>query len=94
MGGLINSKELEELSDWGTASFAGTTLGLDRIQEYKVLTSTYDQQWFGSAGRLHLWSLSGYADGVTRRRRLRRCSGNGYRRKFKYQGVRLRTILI
>jgi hypothetical protein len=39
---LLDGTQIANQSDWGTASFAGTTLGVDGIQEYKVLTSAYD----------------------------------------------------
>ena len=37
--------QITNQSDWGTASFGGTTLGMDGIQEYKVLTSVYDASY-------------------------------------------------
>jgi len=42
---LLDATQITNQSDWGTASFAGTTLGLDGIQEYKVLTSAYDASY-------------------------------------------------
>jgi hypothetical protein len=42
---LLDGTQITNQSNWGTASFAGTTLGLDGIQEYKVLTSTYDASY-------------------------------------------------
>jgi len=42
---LLDGTQIENQSDWGTASFAGTTLGLDGIQEFKVLTSAYDASY-------------------------------------------------
>lgn len=39
---LLDGTQITNQSGWGTASFAGTTLGLDGIQEFKVLTSGYD----------------------------------------------------
>jgi hypothetical protein len=42
---LLDGTQITNQSDWGTASFAGTTLGVDGIQEYKVLTSTYDASY-------------------------------------------------
>lgn len=42
---LLDATPITNQSDWGTASFAGTTLGLDGIEEYKVLTSGYDASY-------------------------------------------------
>jgi hypothetical protein len=42
---LLDATQITNQSDWGTASFAGTTLGLDGIEEYKVLTSGYDASY-------------------------------------------------
>jgi hypothetical protein len=42
---LLDGTQITNQSDWGTASFAGTTLGVDGIQEYKVLTSGYDASY-------------------------------------------------
>ena len=42
---LLDGTQITNQSNWGTASFAGTTLGLDGIQEYKVLTSGYDASY-------------------------------------------------
>jgi Carboxypeptidase regulatory-like domain/TonB dependent receptor len=42
---LLDGTQITNQSNWGTASFAGTTLGVDGIQEYKVLTSTYDASY-------------------------------------------------
>src|SRR5580704_18006041 len=42
---LLDGTQIKNQSDWGTASFAGTTLGLDGIHEFKVLTSTYDASY-------------------------------------------------
>ncbi len=42
---LLDGTQITNQSDWGTASFAGTTLGLDGIQEFKVLTSVYDASY-------------------------------------------------
>jgi hypothetical protein len=39
---LLDGTQIANQSNWGTSSFAGTTLGLDGIEEFKVLTSTYD----------------------------------------------------
>jgi hypothetical protein len=47
---LLDGTEIANQSNWGTASFAGTTLGLDGIQEFKVLTSTYDASYGMSMG--------------------------------------------
>jgi hypothetical protein len=47
---LLDGTQITNQSDWGTASFAGTTLGVDGIQEYKVLTSTYDASYGMSMG--------------------------------------------
>ena len=47
---LLDGTQITNQSNWGTASFAGTTLGLDGIQEYKVLTSTYDASYGMSMG--------------------------------------------
>ena len=47
---LLDGTQITNQSDWGTASFAGTTLGLDGIQEYKVLTSAYDASYGMSMG--------------------------------------------
>lgn len=42
---LLDGTQIANQSDWGTASFAGTTLGVDGIQEYTVLTSGYDASY-------------------------------------------------
>lgn len=42
---LLDGTQITNQSNWGTASFAGTTLGVDGIQEYKVLTSAYDASY-------------------------------------------------
>ena len=47
---LLEGTQIKNQSDWGTASFAGTTLGLDGIQEFKVLTSAYDASYGMSMG--------------------------------------------
>jgi hypothetical protein len=47
---LLDGTQITNQSDWGTASFAGTTLGLDGIREYKVLTSAYDASYGMSMG--------------------------------------------
>jgi hypothetical protein len=47
---LLDGTQITNQSDWGTASFAGTTLGVDGIQEYKVLTSSYDASYGMSMG--------------------------------------------
>jgi hypothetical protein len=47
---LLDGTQIANQSDWGTASFAGTTLGVDGIREYKVLTSGYDASYGMSMG--------------------------------------------
>jgi len=47
---LLDGTQIANQSNWGTASFAGTTLGLEGIQEFKVLTSTYDASYGMSMG--------------------------------------------
>jgi Carboxypeptidase regulatory-like domain/TonB dependent receptor len=47
---LLDGTQITNQSDWGTASIAGTTLGVDGIQEYKVLTSEYDASYGMSMG--------------------------------------------
>jgi hypothetical protein len=47
---LLDGTQIANQSDWGTASFAGTTLGVDGILEYKVLTSAYDASYGMSMG--------------------------------------------
>ena len=47
---LLDGTQIANQSDWGTASYAGTTLGVDGIREYKVLTSTYDASYGMSMG--------------------------------------------
>jgi hypothetical protein len=47
---LLDGTQIANQSDWGTASFAGTTLGVDGIQEFKVLTSAYDSSYGMSMG--------------------------------------------
>jgi hypothetical protein len=42
---LLDGTQITNQSDWGTASFAGTTLGVDGIKEYKLLTSAYDASY-------------------------------------------------
>jgi len=45
IGLILDGTQIANQSDWGSASFAGTTLGVDGIQEYKVLTSAYDASY-------------------------------------------------
>ena len=47
---LLDGTQITNQSDWGTASFAGTTLGVDGIQEFKILTSAYDASYGMSMG--------------------------------------------
>jgi hypothetical protein len=47
---LLDGTQITNQSNWGTASFAGTTLGVDGIREYKVLTSAYDASYGMSMG--------------------------------------------
>jgi Carboxypeptidase regulatory-like domain len=47
---LLDGTQIANQSNWGTATYAGTTLGVDGIQEYKVLTSTYDASYGMSMG--------------------------------------------
>src|SRR6266850_2883274 len=47
---LLDGTQITNQSDWGTASFAGTTLGVDGIQEFKMLTSAYDASYGMSMG--------------------------------------------
>src|SRR3984885_5402961 len=47
---LLDGTQIANQSNWGTASFAGTTLGLEGIQEFKVLTSAYDASYGMSMG--------------------------------------------
>lgn len=47
---LLDGTQIGNQSNWGTSSFAGTTLGLDGIQEFKLLTSTYDASYGMSMG--------------------------------------------
>jgi hypothetical protein len=42
---LLDGTQIGNQSGWGTASFAGTTLGVDGIKEYKVLTSAWDASY-------------------------------------------------
>ena len=42
---LLDGTQIGNQSGWGTASFAGTTLGVDGIKEYKVLTSAFDASY-------------------------------------------------
>ena len=42
---LLDGTQIANQSNWGTASFAGTTLGVDGIQEFKLLTSAYDASY-------------------------------------------------
>jgi Carboxypeptidase regulatory-like domain len=42
---LLDGTQIANQSDWGSASFAETTLSVDGIQEYKVLTSAYDASY-------------------------------------------------
>ena len=42
---LLDGTQIQNQSGWGTASFAGTTLGVEGIKEYKVLTSAFDASY-------------------------------------------------
>jgi len=42
---LLDGTQIGNQSGWGTASFGGTTLGVDGIKEYKVLTSAFDASY-------------------------------------------------
>jgi hypothetical protein len=42
---LLDGTQIGNQSGWGTASFAGTTLGVEGIKEYKVLTSAFDASY-------------------------------------------------
>ena len=42
---LLDGTQIGNQSGWGTASFAGTTLGVDGIKEFKVLTSAFDASY-------------------------------------------------
>lgn len=47
---LLDGTQIANQSNWGAAPFAGTTLGVGGIQEYKVLTSAYDASYGMSMG--------------------------------------------
>ena len=47
---LLDGTSIANQSQWGTASFAGTTLGVDGIKEYKVVTSAFDASYGMSMG--------------------------------------------
>ena len=42
---LLDGTSIVNQSGWGTSSFAGTTLGVDGIKEYKILTSAWDASY-------------------------------------------------
>ena len=42
---LLDGTQITNQSYWGTASFAGTTLGVDGILEFKMLTTGYDASY-------------------------------------------------
>ncbi len=42
---LLDGTSLVNQTGWGTASMAGTTLGLDGIQEYKVVTNAFGAEY-------------------------------------------------
>ncbi len=57
---LLDGTALVNQTGWGTASMAGTTLGLDGIQEYKVLTSAFGAEYGMTMGsQLLMVSKSG-----------------------------------
>lgn len=47
---LLDGTQIANQSNWGAASFAGTTLGVDGIHECEVLTSVYDASYGMSMG--------------------------------------------
>jgi hypothetical protein len=47
---LLDGTQITNQSDWGATSFAGTTLGVDGIREFKVLASGYDASYGMSMG--------------------------------------------
>jgi hypothetical protein len=53
---LLNGTQITNQSDWGSASLAGTTLGVDGIQEYKVLTTAYDASYGIGTNATFLWN--------------------------------------
>src|ERR1700758_432098 len=59
---LLDGTQIANQSNWGTASFAGTTLGLDGIQEFKVLTDTYDASYGMSMGSQMVMISKGGSD--------------------------------
>ena len=57
---LLDGTSLVNQTGWGTASMAGTTLGLDGLQEYKVLTSAFGAEYGMTMGsQLLMVSKSG-----------------------------------
>ena len=42
---LLDGTSIVNQTGWGSSSFAGTTLGVDGIKEYKVLTSVWDASY-------------------------------------------------
>lgn len=47
---LLDGTQIANQSNWGAAPFAGTTLGVDGIQECKILTRAYDASYGMSMG--------------------------------------------
>jgi hypothetical protein len=47
---LLDGAIISNMTGWGTGSMAGTTLGVDGIKEYKILTSAFDASYGTNMG--------------------------------------------
>ena len=60
---LLDGTDIRDALDHGTGvSVTGTSLGMDAIQEFKVLTNTYSAEFGGTGAAVNMVSKSGTND--------------------------------